>query len=396
MVFTAGDGSFHILIAPYLEEQGVRAARIGPIVAAYSVAALGFRFLIGLVYRAEWIRFIVPAGCLLQAMSFVVVAYNSDPAILTVATSTSGMGFAIASTGGLAAVMEMRPASNAGVLMGWYTGCISVGYAISGFLGGFAGDVLGLSGAFAALAMLPVLAAVGFAAAAWRVASSSSDEDEAAPPETAGAIETQKRSRALRASINPLVVLAFFCALHINLLSGVLQTFFPLYGLTIGLSLTQIGALQGLHSTVSSAIRFATPALFRRIHYRRFLPWAVILGGLATAAVTLSTMFVALAVAWAFIGVSRALLRVSSAALAMDAAGGDDRRRGTASGVYMSGLDVGKIIAPVLGGISVDGFGYEATFVITGLGVPLVFFAYYAWLKWRPNRSLDRATTCHG
>ncbi|MFA9446500.1 MFS transporter [Egicoccus sp. AB-alg6-2] len=377
MVFTIGDGSIQILIAPHLQGQGITTTRIGPIVAAYSVGALFFRFVTGAVYRADRIRYLVPGGCLLQSLSFVVLANSSSAGVLAAATATNGIGFAIASTGGLAAVMELRPASDAGVLMGWYTGCIGAGYAISSFLGGFAGDTLGIPRAISVLAVLPVVAAAGLAAAAWHI----TDDVHDTPPAAAA----PRRPRGVRAlgRLSPFVLLAFFCALHINLLSGVLHAYFPLYGLAIGLSLTQVGSLSGTSSAVSSALRFATPALFRRVPYRRLLPWMVLLGGLATAALTISRLFAVLAAAWIGIGASRAILRVASAALVMDASAGAQRRRGAASGVYMSGLDIGKIVGPVLGGFSVDAFGYEATFLLAGLGIPIVFFAYYGWLKAR-------------
>lgn len=376
IVFTIGDGSIQILIAPHLQAQGVGPARIGPIVAAYSVGALCFRFVTGALYRTSRIRYLIPGGCLLQALSFLVLANSTSQAVLAGATTTNGIGFAIASTGGLAAVMELRPASNAGVLMGWYTGCIGAGYAVSSFLGGLAGDHLGIPRAITLLAVLPLVAAIGLASAVWRL---SGDASVTEAPSTG---RSRVGIRGIR-TLSPFVLLAFFCALHINLLSGVLHAFFPLYGLAIGLSLTQVGSLSGMSSAVSSAIRFSTPALFKRVSYHRLLPWMVVLGGLATAALTISRLFVVLAMAWIGIGASRAILRVSSAALVMDSAGGSDRQRGTASGIYMSGLDIGKIIGPVLGGFSVDAFGYEPTFLAAGLGVPVVFFAYYAWLKAR-------------
>jgi MFS family permease len=387
LVFTMGDGSIQILISPHLQAKGVSAPLIGPIVGAYSVASLCFRFITGAVYRADRIRYLIPGGCLLQAASFVLLANSEAPTLLTIATMLNGTGFAIASTGGMAAVMELRPASNAGILMGWYTGCISAGYAASGFLGGLAGDLLGIQTAITTLAALPVLAACGLAMAVWRIEPSGGNADKADDPKATGG-----RLRGLR-DVHPFVLLAFFCALHINLLSGVLHTFFPLYGLAIGLSLTQIGSLSGMSSAVGSAIRFASPALFKRVSYRALLPWMVILGGLAVAGLTISTVFIVLAVGWIGIGASRAVLRVSSAALVMDASSaGSDRGRGAASALYMSGLDLGKIIGPVAGGFSVEALGYEWTFLIAGFGVPLAFFSYYGWLRFKSVSAIVEQT----
>jgi MFS family permease len=374
VIFTLGDGSVQLLLAPHLQGQGVSAPIIGPIVAAYSVAALVARFVTGAIYRAERVRYLVPFGCLVQAGSFLLLANSTSPLVLAIATASNGLGFAIASTGGLAAVMELRPASNPGTLMGWYTGFIGAGYALANVAGGFAGDLLGLPRAITVLAALPVVAAVSLAAATWRIPQTAAD-GQASP-------QGRRFGLGVLTRTNAYVWLAFFCALHINLLSGVLLTFFPLYALAIGLSLTQVGSLTGLSSGVSSALRFLTPALFARVSYRRFLPWMVVLGGLATAALTISRSFAILAAAWVGIGLSRAILRVSSAALVMDSVQ-SDRERGASSGVYMSGLDLGKIIGPLIGGVSVSRLGYEPTFLLAGLGIPFVFFAFYVRLRVR-------------
>jgi MFS family permease len=380
-VFTLGDGAVLLLLAPLLAHRGIDEPLIGPMVAAYSGAALLFRFVTGAFYRPHRLRFLVPFGCLLQAGAFLALASATGIASLTAAIAINGVGFAIASTGGLAAVMDLRSDGDAGTAMGWYTGSVGAGYGFAGFVGGAAGDLLGISGAVLAVAIFPLLAAAALGFALWTVG-----DRHRARPETEGqSAGGRTRAQRLRqlVSVGPFVWLAFFCALHINLLSGVLLTFFPLYGIAIGLTLTQIGALTGSSSALSSALRFMSPALFKHISYRSVLPWMVLLGGAATAALTASRLYVLLLVAWLGIGTSRALLRVSSAALVMDATRDVKPRRGAASGVYMAGLDIGKIIGPVLGGLSVSRVGYEATFLAAGLGVPLVFFTYYGSLKLR-------------
>jgi predicted MFS family arabinose efflux permease len=69
----------------------------------------------------------------------------------------------------------------------------------------------------------------------------------------------------------------------------------------------------------------------------------------------------------AFSGISRGLLRVTTGAAAMDALAG--RRAGPAAAIMTAGLDVGKIVGPLLGGFAATLVGLEAMFVI----VPLAF-----------------------
>ena len=369
IVFTVGDGSATVLLAPYLDMRGITQLVIGQIAAAYSVAALAFRFVTGSLYRPRRTVWLVPGGCVLQAVAFFLTALTGDPLLLTLLVGLNGAGQALASTGGLAAIMDVTDGRNAGSIMGWYTGCIGAGYAISGFLGGWLGDAVGLVDALKVLAAIPLVAGLGLTAGLRRIVD----------PETAPGAKTQRGRPKARPSFlagfrhaGPMVWLAATVGLQINLVSGVLNTFFPLYGLAIGLSLTQIGVLNGVHSGTSSVVRFLTPPLFRRVSHRSTLPWMVLLSGAALVGLTASTAMAALTLAWLLIGLSRGFLRVSSAALVTEAVRGPSR--GAASGIYLAGLDVGKIIGPIAGGLAVEALGYETTFVLTGLIVPVVYF----------------------
>lgn len=374
-VFTLGDGSMQILIAPYLQEQGLTQSVIGPLVAGYSVAALVFRFVTGSIYRPERTWWLVPTGCAMEAVAFILIARADRPGMLAALIALNGAGFALASTGGLAAIMDVTDGRNAGSVMGWYTGCIGAGYALAGFLGGWLGDALGLASAITTIAFIPLVAGTALGLALRRAGRGARRARRARRASTAVRGWRGAASFDLGGfkGVTPAVWLAVAVALHINLVSGVLITFFPLYGLAIGLSLTQIGTLTGLHSAVGSFVRFLTPAIFRMVDYRALLPWVVVLGAVGVAGLTLSPAFGLLLAAWLLIGLSRGLLRVASAALATEAT--TSAARGATSGLYLAGLDVGKVIGPLIGGVSVEFAGYRPTFLAAALLFPLVFFA---------------------
>lgn len=50
VIFTIGDGTMHVLIAPHLAQQGVGTTAIGPLIAGYSGVALVFRFVAGAIF----------------------------------------------------------------------------------------------------------------------------------------------------------------------------------------------------------------------------------------------------------------------------------------------------------------------------------------------------------
>jgi MFS family permease len=380
VLFTLGDGSMQLLAAPHLAAQGIPAATIGPMVAGYSVAALIFRFVLASVYSSSRAVFLVPLGCLLQTAAFVGIAVNTDPLILTGLVALNGAGFALASTGGLAAMMDLVDGTNAGPIMGWYTGSIGAGYSMAAFLGGWLGDALGTSQALLAVAVIPSMAGVALAGALRQVSHASQGF-----PSEAGHSPTRRTGllTAVRTA-SPIVWLATAIALYINLTSGVLMTYFPLYGLEIGISLATIGVLVGLHSAVSSFARFATPPLFRRVHHRRTVGPMVILSGLGVAGVTASPRFGVLLVAFLAIGLARGMLRVASAALATEGSG--STTRGAASGLYLSGLDVGKIVGPSVGGLGVATLGYVPTFLVAAIVFPLIFLGLTTAVTRREHR----------
>lgn len=381
VLFTVGDGSAQLIIAPHLQGKGIAPGSIGPIVAGYSIAALAFRFITGALYRPQTSRHLVTAGCAITVAGMLATADATTPLMLTVAVAAHGTGFAIVSTGVLAAVMDIRRGTNAGVAMGIYTGVVGAGYAIANFLGGVLADVFGTAGTIRLTAILPTVA--------WLLLFPALSALRSLPsPVRPGAGSRRPFLSLGMFRVSSLVWLAFFCGLHINLLSGVISTFFPLYGLAIGLTFTQIGALNGISSGVSAAVRFASGALFSRIPYRPTLPWMVAAGSLGTALFAAPRpVFWLLTVAFVAVGMSRGVLRVASAALAMDGSGGDSESRGHATGLYMAGLDLGRIIAPIVGGIGVELLGYEGTFLVSAFLIPSVFFVFYFRLQREERRA---------
>ena len=384
-VLTLGEGSFLVLVSPYLEERGLGAGLIGTVVSVYGVASLITRLPAGVLYRTERGALLVAGGCVMSSIAFACIPLTGNPLVLSALIGLDGMGFAVATTGVLAALMERRPPdSGAGSVMGWYTGGVGAGYAVAGFLGGVAGDALGVSTAILVLAAIPLVSAVLLTSAI-----------RFAPLVTAVDVATESRVGPLarikeftRAPV--LVWLAFFVTLYINLISGVLFTFFPIYGLAIGLSLTQIGLLAGIHGAIAAAIRFASGVIFKWISYQGALPAMVVLSGIAVVFLGSVEAFVVLAGAWAAIGLARGVLRVASGALVLDATGSSDSQRGASSAIYLAGLDLGKIIGPLVGGASAALVGLRGTFVVLGVAFPVAYMVMTAALA-RGGKSPARA-----
>jgi MFS family permease len=368
-ILTLGEGSFQLLTPPYMHERQISPVVIGSAVSAYGLVSLCLRIPAGMIYRTHRAWVLIAAGTALSSVSFALLTLTGDPALLVPLVALEGAGFAIASTANMAALIERRPeGANAGSIMGWYTGSLGAGYALAGFFGGALGDALGPRAAILVLAVVPLTAGLLLSTVVQRTAP----ERAAAEPRGRGAWWRDFRG------LPAVVWLAFFVTLYINLVSGVVLTFFPIYGLAIGLTLTQIGFMQGIHGTAAALVRFLSGAVFRFVSYQRTLPVMVILSGASVAAIGGVKFLPALAVAWALLGLSRGLLRVSSAAVVMDEAGETDARRGAASGVYLAGLDLGKIVGPLVGGVGAGAVGLRSTFLLASIAFPLTYFGLAA------------------
>lgn len=368
-VLTLGEGAVAVLVPPYLDARGIGAGVIGAILAVYGVAALLARLPAAAWYRARRATALVSGGCLLMALSFLLLPLTSTPVGVALLVGLDGIGFAIATTAALAALMDRRhPDTNAGSIMGWYTGSLGLGYAAAGFVAGGVAEATNVSTAILVLAAVPAVAALLLAVAL-----------RAAPPLAAAAatIEppsgTRRRLGALR-SAPPTVWLAFLVCLHVSLVHGVLSAFFPLYGLDIGLTIGQIGAMLGVHGLAAAGIRFLAGPLFRLLPYRAALPSMILLNSGAVASMALTSVYPVLLASWGVVGLSRGVLRVASGALVLDEAGSTDAQRGAASGIYLAGLDVGKVAGPVVGGVFAELIGFRGAFLAVSVAFPIAYF----------------------
>jgi MFS family permease len=374
-VLTLGEGSFALLIPPYMHGRGVDEVLIGAAISIYGVMSLLARVPAGALYRTRRASLLIAFGCVLCAAAFALVPLTANPVVLAALIGLNGIGFAVATTGTMAALIERRPeGANAGVIMGWYTGSVGAGYALAGLVGGTLGDVAGISGAISIVALVPLLAGVLLATIVHRTRPTHREPQP----------DDRRRWLSGFRGAPALVWLAFLVTLYINLVSGVVLTFFPIYGLAIGLTLSQIGLLFALHGAAAAVVRFGSGLVFRWVPYERTLPIMVLVSGAAVTLIAGVKALVVLAVAWALIGLTRGVLRVASAALVMDAAGPRDTHRGAASGIYLAGLDLGKIIGPVVGGIAVGAVGFRATFLLVGILFPLVYLTLATLVARRP------------
>jgi predicted MFS family arabinose efflux permease len=175
-------------------------------------------------------------------------------------------------------------------------------------------------------------------------------------------------------------------AAYLNVMNGILQSFFPLLGVAAGMSLAQIGTLSGIRTAISSIARFGAGWTFDRIPPRVLHVPLLTASALSVAALPLTAAsFVLTLPLMALSGISRGLLRVTTSADAMDALSG--RRAGPAAALMTSGLDAGKIVGPLLGGVVAAAVGLEAMFVVVPVAFLIVALVGYVLARAQRSRT---------
>jgi hypothetical protein len=238
---------------------------------------------------------------------------------------------------------------------------------VGGVLGGTSADAIGLRPTFFVLAATPLVGALLMTRTVASSAAIAQEEPEQRRDGTAWRLLAR-----MPVAVWAGVLVMFF----INGLNAVTNTFHPLLALGAGLSLTQIGALSSTRSWASSSSRFGSGPLFTRFDPVRFTMPLVVVGTLATCLIpSVIGSFLLQVPLFAVAGLSRGLLRVTGSADAFDAAGADDRRHGLVSALLYGGLDLGKIVLPVVGGVVAGAWGIATMFRVVPLGLLVLYLA---------------------
>jgi MFS family permease len=365
-LFIAGSSALSLLVPVYLSQTAnLGPAAIGAVVSVYGIASLAARLPVGLAYSTARATPLLLAGGALSAAAFALVPLFHRPVALAALIGLNGLGWSIASTAQLALLVARPPAGmTTAAAMGWFAGATGLGNAAA-VLGGLCADQIGLNATFFVLAATPLLGAVLMA----RGVSASAALSDTPPPR-------QAQGRAWRALLHmPLAVWAAVLVMFfINGLNAITNTFHPVLALGAGLSLTQIGALSSVRSWASSSSRFGSGPLFSRFDPAGLTMPLVIAGTLATCLIpSVIGSFLLQIPLFALAGLSRGLLRVTGAADAFDAGGHDERQHGLTSALLYGGLDTGKIVLPLVGGVIAHVWSIETMFRVVPLGL-LVFY----------------------
>ncbi|MEX2375194.1 MAG: MFS transporter [Dehalococcoidia bacterium] len=360
--------SYLMLPIYFVEELRFDPSIAGGLLAVVGLASLAARFPSGKAYGVGMALRLAFAGAGAGALSMAILgASQSVPGIL-VALIGIGLALSSASTLQLATLSALHRDGALGSALGWYTAAIGIGHTVGGVLVGYLADVFGVTSVLAFIAAACV-AGTGLWVVAQRRTGYAprtprSTDDDQEPSETSATSVSPRRgpwARMFRVKTiwSGTLVAAFVLVVVINTYNSSVSSFHPVMAVAAGLSFRQVGVLSSARSVASSLVRLGAGLWLRRTNGERLIWPLVVLGAVAIGLLpTLRASMWAQILLFLAMGASRGLLRITGSSVAMS--GYDSAHaRGQASATLNAGLDIGKLLGPLVGGglVAVAGLG---------------------------------------
>ncbi|HEY2989998.1 MAG TPA: MFS transporter [Candidatus Binatia bacterium] len=365
---TAQQNVAGLIVPPFLQSAHFPVAMIGSLIALGPVLALASRIPTGLAYTDRRARLLMTLSLLAMAACNFLYPFALTGISFAVVHGLNGFAYGAITTLYLAFYIgSLPPDEDRNHAMGYYAGSLALGYSTGNFLGGYVGDRFGYESTFQLAALMSVLCA-GLLFSLNKPTSSDG-------PKNGGSTSPGLHwLQALKAAWEPKLVAVAVVALFLNLLHQMANVFLPLYGLAVGLTLTQVGVIKGFYALCNAITRPISGLVVNRLGHRPISYAGLPLQSLLVMLVPFSTDFLTLLIVYVSAGFIRAVAIVSNAiSLVQDT---DESRvpRGMSSGLYNAAGDLGNILGPGAGGLIASVTGVANLFLVGPLLTAVLFF----------------------
>ena len=150
--------------------------------------------------------------------------------------------------------------------------------------------------------------------------------------------------------------------------------FISLYGLAVGMTLTQIGIMRAAFAGCNAITRPISGHVVNKFGHRGLSYFGLPLQALILMLVPLFTGFGTIVVVYVASGLMRAVVLVANAVGLVQDVPESKVRRGLGSGVYNAAGDLGNILGPSIGGFIAQATGVASVFVVGTVGSMGLFF----------------------
>ncbi|TMA13550.1 MAG: MFS transporter [Deltaproteobacteria bacterium] len=372
MAMTAQQTAASLVIPPFLDDLHFPISAIGTLISVAPFLALTARLPAGMIYQAHRARALMLASLSVLSLSTLLYIFVSTPLHFALVQAANGFSFGIATTIYLAFFVDaLPPDEERHHAMGYYAGSLATGYSAGGFAAGYVADRLGYIATFKFGALLGLLGLSMFFFMGKAPSQTHGD-----PHKATGASPSFWKS--LRSIWDPKIASVVVVALFLNMLHQIGSTFLPLYGLAVGLTLTEVGVIRGIYSLCNAITRPLSGPVVKRLGHQMLSHAGLPIQSAFIMLVPMFHHFVPLLVVFVFAGFLRALVIVSNVISMVEDVDARRVSRGVVSGIYNAAQDVGNILGPSVGGLIASLVGVAKLF----LAGPLIIVALLFLSLW--------------
>ena len=376
IAITVQNNGAWLIIPPFLQSLNFPVSSIGYLVSLFPVLSLVSRIPAGMVYKQSRARMLITVAILIMGVCNFFYSLATDSVTFALVHGINGFLYGAVTTLYMAFYVDsLPPDENRTHAMGYYVGSLAVGYSTGSFLAGYVADRFGYDVGFYVSAFLSLVCLALF----FLLRDSSSAKEKKTQA-------THIRLRdSLKAALDPNMAEVVVVALFLNFLNQLGGVFLPLYGLAVGMTLTQVGVIRAFYSLCNAVTRPLSGYVVTRFGYHRLSYGGMSLQSALMMVVPLFTDFGTVLALYISAGFMRAVAVVSNAvALVKDV---DETKvpRGVASGIYNAAGDLGNILGPSVGGLIAATTGIGGLFVFAPLGATALFFIVVWGLKLRAS-----------
>jgi predicted MFS family arabinose efflux permease len=367
---TAQQNVAGLILPPFLQSNEFPVAMIGSLISVGPVLALASRIPSGLAYTDKRARRLMSMALLAMAAANFLYSYAVTSFSFAVVHGFNSFAYGAATTLYLAFYIgSLPPDEDRNHAMGYYAGSLALGYSTGNFLAGFVADRFGYEATFTLAAVLS-LSCAGLLSTLKQSAESSGTKmkEGGGPPPKLDWLQS------LKTAWEPKLAAVAVVSLFLNLLHQMANVFLPLYGLAVGLTLTQVGVVKGFYALCNAITRPISGLVVQRLGHQRLSYGGLPVQSGLVMLIPFTADFVSLLIVHVSAGFIRAVAIVSNSISLVQET--DEARvpRGVSSGLYNAAGDLGNIAGPSMGGLIASVTGVANLFMVGPLITAILFF----------------------
>jgi MFS family permease len=343
----------------FIRSLGVPLSTVGYIAAASTIVGILVSFPAGMLSDIIGRRRVMLIATVVFATAPFLYLLIAAPWQLVLVRIYHGLATAILGPVALAAVADTFEMGR-GERMGWYSAATLVGRFLAPLVGGLL--IFGENFHWVYLAS-------GFAGILALVAAVRLPVASAAPESWREAFRQQRGTygQEIRSILRHLGILATSGVEAVQYFAfGALETFLPIYlNEQLGYPAWKIGLLFTAQILAAALTKPVMGRLSDRYGRVPMIVSGLLLGGITTGAMVLSSHYFVIMILMALFGLGLATVTASTAALVADLS--HSQGRGGALGVLSSIMDVGHATGPIVTGILVSAYSYLVAFASVGV-----------------------------